>query len=143
MPLNACNFPGFISENNGRLGEFIMDIFLKDRHNEDNFLKFWPELSLTYAVNFFKGRFIIKKVNEIQLFRCGEWVRGGIVSTAYCILFKLFTLRLTRKQVTGLINHCDSPYIRGLGFMYIRYYCMLTFYGLNSFFHCFSGHNLR
>ena len=31
----------------------IMDIFLG--HNEDNFLKFWPELSLTYAVNFFKG----------------------------------------------------------------------------------------
>lgn len=46
---------------------------------------------------------------------------GGIVSTAYCILYKLFTLKLTRKQVMGLINHCDSPYIRALGFMYIRY----------------------
>ena len=40
-----------------------MDIFLG--HNEDNFLKFWPELSLTYAVNFFKGRFIIKKREKI------------------------------------------------------------------------------
>lgn len=46
---------------------------------------------------------------------------GGIVSTAYCILYKLFTLKLTRKQVVGLINHGDSPYIRALGFMYIRY----------------------
>ncbi|KAG7177102.1 pre-mRNA-splicing factor 38B-like [Homarus americanus] len=46
---------------------------------------------------------------------------GGIVSTAFCILYKLYTLRLTRKQVTGLLNHGDSPYIRGLGFMYIRY----------------------
>lgn len=46
---------------------------------------------------------------------------GGIVSTAYCLLYKLFTLKLTRKQVNGLINHCDSPYIRALGFMYIRY----------------------
>ncbi|XP_043686398.1 pre-mRNA-splicing factor 38B isoform X1 [Vespula pensylvanica] len=46
---------------------------------------------------------------------------GGIVSTAYCLLFKLFTLRLTRKQLNGLINHLDSPYIRALGFMYIRY----------------------
>lgn len=46
---------------------------------------------------------------------------GGIVSSAYCLLYKLFTLKLTRKQVTGLINHADSPYIRGLGFMYIRY----------------------
>jgi len=46
---------------------------------------------------------------------------GGIVSTAFCILYKLYTLRLSRKQVNGLINHGDSPYIRGLGFMYIRY----------------------
>ncbi|XP_065917455.1 pre-mRNA-splicing factor 38B-like [Dysidea avara] len=46
---------------------------------------------------------------------------GGIVSTAYCILFKLFTLKLTRKQLTGMLNHVDSPYIRGLGFLYIRY----------------------
>jgi len=46
---------------------------------------------------------------------------GGIVSSAFCLLFKLFTLKLTRKQVVGLLNHCDSPYIRGVGFMYIRY----------------------
>ncbi|VDL19457.1 unnamed protein product, partial [Hymenolepis diminuta] len=46
---------------------------------------------------------------------------GGIVSTAYCLLFKLFTLKLTRKQLKGLLEHPDSPYIRALGFMYIRY----------------------
>lgn len=46
---------------------------------------------------------------------------GGIVSTAFCLLYKLFTLKLTRKQVMGLITHSDSPYIRALGFMYIRY----------------------
>ena len=46
---------------------------------------------------------------------------GGIVSTAFSCLYKLFTLRLTRKQVTGLMNHSDSPYLRGLGFMYLRW----------------------
>jgi len=46
---------------------------------------------------------------------------GGVVSTSFCILYKLFTLKLTRKQVNGLLNHTDSPYIRGLGIMYIRY----------------------
>jgi len=46
---------------------------------------------------------------------------GGIVSSAYCLLYKLYTLKLTRKQVTGLLVHCDSPFIRGLGFMYLRY----------------------
>ena len=45
---------------------------------------------------------------------------GGIVSSAYCLLYKLYTLKLTRKQVNGLLTHVDSPYIRGLGFMYIR-----------------------
>ncbi|CRK92976.1 CLUMA_CG006561, isoform A [Clunio marinus] len=46
---------------------------------------------------------------------------GGIVSSAFCLLYKLYTLKLTRKQLNGLIKHTDSPYIRGLGFMYIRY----------------------
>lgn len=46
---------------------------------------------------------------------------GGIVSTAFCLLYKLYTLKLTRKQVNGLLNHTDSPYIRALGFMYLRY----------------------
>ena len=46
---------------------------------------------------------------------------GGIVSTPFCILYKLYTLRLTRKQLMGLIKHKDSPFIRALGFMYIRY----------------------
>ncbi|GAU95419.1 hypothetical protein RvY_07040-2 [Ramazzottius varieornatus] len=46
---------------------------------------------------------------------------GGIVSSAFCLLYKLFTLKITRKQLNGLINHEDSPYIRGIGFMYIRF----------------------
>jgi len=46
---------------------------------------------------------------------------GGIVSSTFCLLFKLFTLKLTEKQVYSLINHTDSPYIRGLGFMFIRF----------------------
>lgn len=63
-------------------------------------------------------------VMNVSLPLCVVQVRGvgagGIVSTAFCILYKLYTLRLTRKQVVGLLNHADSPYIRGLGFMYIR-----------------------
>jgi pre-mRNA-splicing factor 38B len=46
---------------------------------------------------------------------------GGIVSSAFCLLYKLYTLKLTRKQVGGLMAHNDSPYIRALGFMYVRY----------------------
>jgi len=46
---------------------------------------------------------------------------GGIVSSAFCLLYKLSSLKLTSKQVNGLMNHADSPYIRGLGFMYVRF----------------------
>jgi len=46
---------------------------------------------------------------------------GGIVSSAYCLLFKLFTLKLTEKQLLGLCNYYEHPYIRGLGFLFIRY----------------------
>ena len=45
---------------------------------------------------------------------------GGIISSAFCLLYKLSTLKLTRKQVYAIMNHADSPYIRGLGFMYVR-----------------------
>jgi len=47
--------------------------------------------------------------------------QGGIVSTPFCCLYKLWTLKLNRKQVEILINHTDSPYLRGLGFLYLRY----------------------
>merc|ERR1712156_1006711 len=46
---------------------------------------------------------------------------GGIISSAFCLLYKLSTLKLTRKQVYAIMNHADSPYIRGLGFMYVRF----------------------
>ena len=45
---------------------------------------------------------------------------GGIVSSSFCLLYKLFTLKLTRKQLIGLCTHTDSPFIRGIGLMYAR-----------------------
>lgn len=67
--------------------------------------------------------------------------KGTHASTAFCLLYKLWTLKLTVKQVQGLITHTDSPYvgrafarivmpanthfshIRALGFLYLRYVC--------------------
>ena len=42
-------------------------------------------------------------------------------STAYCLLLRLFTLRVTEKQMTLMLEHVDSPYIRCIGFLYLRY----------------------
>jgi len=46
---------------------------------------------------------------------------GGIVSTPFCILYKLFTLKPTRKQIMQMIKTKDSPFIRATGLLYIRY----------------------
>ena len=50
---------------------------------------------------------------------------GGskIPSEAFCLLLRLLTLRCTEKQMTLLLDHVDSPYIRGMGFLYLRYTC--------------------
>lgn len=42
-------------------------------------------------------------------------------SSAFCLLLKLFHLRLTQVQVEELLNHPDSPYIRALGMLYVRF----------------------
>lgn len=46
---------------------------------------------------------------------------GGIVSTAFCLLYKLHTLKPTRKQVMSMVKYKDAPNIRALGFLFIRY----------------------
>jgi len=46
---------------------------------------------------------------------------GGIISSAFCLLYKLSTIKLTHKQIISMMNHADSPFIRGLGFMYVRF----------------------
>ena len=57
---------------------------------------------------------------------CGA-VRGvsaaGRVGSCFVLLFKCFTMKLTPYQVNQLINHPDSPYIRVIGFLYLRFAC--------------------
>ncbi|KAJ8330234.1 PRP38 pre-mRNA processing factor 38 domain-containing protein B [Batrachochytrium dendrobatidis] len=47
--------------------------------------------------------------------------KGTNATSAFCLLYKLFTLKLTEKQLEGLLDHPDSPHIRALGFLYLRY----------------------
>ena len=67
------------------------------------------------------------------------WMSGNArgPSTAFCILYRLFTLApsvasedgehetqmLDDTQIAHLLNHGDSPYIRAIGFLYLRYVC--------------------
>lgn len=47
--------------------------------------------------------------------------QGGIVSTPFCCLYKLWTMKMSRHQVLKMLNHTDSPYIRGIAFLYLRF----------------------
>ena len=52
------------------------------------------------------------------------WATGTAArtpSTLFCLLMKFFTMRLTKKQMDGLLRHPDSPFIRCAGFLYLRY----------------------
>jgi len=42
-------------------------------------------------------------------------------STAFCLLLRLLTLRMTDHQMELTLKHPDSPYIRAIGFLYLRF----------------------
>jgi len=44
------------------------------------------------------------------------WLSGNArgPSTAFCLLYRLFTLKLTEEQIRETISHEDSPYIRAV-----------------------------
>ena len=42
-------------------------------------------------------------------------------STAFCLLLKFMLMRLTRRQMEGLLDTSDSPLVRALGLLHLRY----------------------
>ena len=48
---------------------------------------------------------------------------GKVPSSAYCILLRLFLLRVSKKEMNEMLIHPDSPYIIGIGLLYLRYIC--------------------
>ncbi|KAI9004217.1 PRP38 family-domain-containing protein [Gaertneriomyces semiglobifer] len=78
---------------------------------------------------YFKGLYERKTYHEVvdeiynSVSSLEPFFKGTHASTAFCLLYKLWTLKLTVKQVNGLVTHTDSPHIRALGFLYLRYVC--------------------
>ncbi|CAN6331593.1 unnamed protein product [Urochloa humidicola] len=78
---------------------------------------------------YFKELYRLKTYHEVidEIYTCVEhvepWMTGNCrgPSTAFCLLYKFFTMKLTVKQMHGLLKHPDSPYIRAIGFLYLRY----------------------
>lgn len=61
---------------------------------------------------------IYNRVEHLQPFLPGP---ANTPSTAFCLLYRLFVLRVTERQMVTLLDHKDSPYIRAIGFLYLRY----------------------
>jgi len=82
-------------------------------------------LSSDYFKELFKYKTYHEVVDEIynQVDHVEPWMTGNCrgPSSAFCLLYKLFTMKLTVKQMHGLLKHQDSPYIRAIGFLYLRY----------------------
>ncbi|KAL0021675.1 hypothetical protein WJX77_010314 [Trebouxia sp. C0004] len=51
------------------------------------------------------------------------WMSGNArgASSAFGLLYRLFQLQPSEQQVDALLTHEDSPYIRAIGFLYLRY----------------------
>ncbi|KAG2223504.1 hypothetical protein INT45_001252 [Circinella minor] len=79
------------------------------------------------ASPYFKSLYEKKTFHEIvdeiynEVYNLAPFIKGTAPSTAFCCLYKFWTLRLTVKQIENLIDHPDSPYIRAVGFLYLRY----------------------
>ncbi|KAE9596117.1 hypothetical protein Lal_00030579 [Lupinus albus] len=79
--------------------------------------------------DYFKELYELKTYHEVideiynQVDHVEPWMTGNCrgPSTAFCLLYKFFTMKLTVKQMHGLLEHPDSPYIRAVGFLYLRY----------------------
>ncbi|KAF9102556.1 PRP38 pre-mRNA processing factor 38 domain-containing protein B [Mortierella sp. AM989] len=60
-------------------------------------------------------------VTEAQ--RNEPFLKGNTPSTAWVIMYKFWTLPLTVRQIENLIDHPHSVYLRGIGFLYLRFVC--------------------
>ncbi|KAL0905617.1 hypothetical protein M5K25_024050 [Dendrobium thyrsiflorum] len=79
--------------------------------------------------DYFKELYRLKTYHEVideiynQVDHVEPWMTGNCrgPSTAFCLLYKFFTMKITVKQMHGLLKHPDSPYIRAIGFLYLRF----------------------
>ncbi|KAF9987355.1 PRP38 pre-mRNA processing factor 38 domain-containing protein B [Mortierella antarctica] len=59
----------------------------------------------------------------VEAQRNEPYLKGTTPSTAWVIMYKFWTLPLTVRQIENLIEHPHSVYLRGIGFLYLRYVC--------------------
>jgi pre-mRNA-splicing factor 38B len=75
-------------------------------------------LSSDYFKELYRCKTYHEVVDEIynQVDHVEPWMTGNCrgPSSAFCLLYKLFTMKVTVNQMHGLLKHMDSPYIRAV-----------------------------
>jgi pre-mRNA-splicing factor 38B len=61
---------------------------------------------------------IYYQVQHVQPFQTAD---SKTPSSAFSLLLRMLTLRMTEHQLQLMLDHADSPYIRAIGFLYLRY----------------------
>ncbi len=90
--------------------------------------------------DYFKELYRLKTLHEVideiynQVDHVEPWMTGNCrgPSTAFCLLYKYFTMKLTVKQMNQLLKHPDSPFIRAVSRAF-PYLC----YHLNACLECY------
>jgi pre-mRNA-splicing factor 38B len=59
---------------------------------------------------------------------------NNLPSTAFCLLYKLCTMGVNKKQLKSLLGHKESPFIRAIGFLYLRYVFMVLAVAVRAVF---------
>ncbi|PWA01288.1 hypothetical protein BB558_002623 [Smittium angustum] len=76
---------------------------------------------------YFKELYSLKTYHEVlseiqqKVTNIDPFLKGTTVSTAFCLLYKFWTLKLTYKQIMGLLNNKDCVFAKGIGMLYLRY----------------------
>ncbi|KAJ1658956.1 hypothetical protein IWQ61_001894 [Dispira simplex] len=63
----------------------------------------------TQANRAFKTYHEVIEEAKVRVDNLEPFLKGHMASSAFCLLFKFWTLRLTVKQVNGLLKNPDSP----------------------------------
>ena len=63
---------------------------------------------------------IYRSVQHVEAWQVGT---SRIPSTCFCLLLKFMLMKLTYKQMKGILETEDCPYVRAVGLLYLRYTC--------------------
>lgn len=81
--------------------------------------------------DYFRALYQLRTYHEVlqeiktSVLHVEPWQTGTsrIPSSAFCLLLKLMLMKVTHKQMKGMLNYEGFPAIRAIGFIYLRYTC--------------------